>query len=71
MSWAIYDFNDDDEMYAYHIVPVDDDEPHDLSRKCRCIPNTEAVDEMSTLIIHNSFDGREGYEQAIDIINQS
>jgi|LakMenEpi03Aug12_release.lakeMendotaPanAssembly.Ray.scaffolds.fasta_scaffold3413387_1 hypothetical protein len=68
MTWATYDINDDDENYAYHIVPIDDDEMHELKRTCSCRPRAKAVDDMSTLIIHNSFDGREGYELAMQLL---
>jgi len=67
--WATYDFNEDEEQDAYHIVPLDDDHEHTLSRECECKPQAQAVDEISTLIIHNSFDGREAYEEAMSIIN--
>lgn len=67
--WATYDFNNDDENNAYHVVPLEDDEMHDLSRKCTCKPIARAIDEISTLIVHNSYDGREGYEQALEYIN--
>lgn len=67
--WATYDFNEDDEQNAYHIIPLDDDHIHMLTRDCECSPQGKAVDDMSTLIIHNSFDGREAYEEAIQIIN--
>jgi hypothetical protein len=66
--WATYEHNEDDEDNAYHIVPLDDDEMHTLSRSCECRPAAKAVDEISTMIIHNSFDGREGYEQALELL---
>jgi len=67
--WATYDINEDEEDNAYHIVPLDDDQMHALSRTCECRPQPSAVDDISTLIIHNSFDGREAYEEAMGIIN--
>lgn len=67
--WATYDFNEDEEQDTYHIVPLDDDHAHTLSRECECRPRPQAVDEISTMIIHNSFDGREAYEEAMSIIN--
>jgi hypothetical protein len=41
---------------------------HELKRSCSCRPRAKAVDDMSTLIIHNSYDGREGYEQAMELL---
>lgn len=67
--WQIIDINEDDEMNAYHIIPIDDDEMHNLSRKCSCKPRAKAIDDISTMIVHNSYDGREGYEQALDYLN--
>lgn len=69
--WAIYDINDDEERDAYHVVPMDDDEMHTLSRKCTCSPIAKAIDDISTIITHNSYDGREGYEQALEFINSN
>jgi hypothetical protein len=67
--WATFEHNEDEEDNAYHIVPLDDDHMHTLSRECECRPQAKAVDELSTLVIHNSFDGREAYEEAMEIIN--
>ena len=67
--WGTFEHNEDNEDNAYHIVPLDDDHEHALSRDCECRPRSQAVDEISTLIVHNSFDGREGYEEAMSIIN--
>jgi hypothetical protein len=67
--WAVYEHNEDDEEFTYHVVPLDDDEMHTLSKKCECRPIAKAIDEISTTVIHNSYDGREGYEQAIQVLN--
>lgn len=67
--WGTYDINEDDELYTYHVVPLEDDEMHTLSRTCKCQPQPRAIDEISTFVVHNSFDGREGYEQALEFIN--
>jgi len=67
--WGTFEHNEDDEDYAYHVVPLDDDQEHQLSRECECRPRAKAVDDLSTIIVHNSFDGREAYEEAMGIIN--
>jgi len=69
MSWGTYDYDEDNDSGVYHVVPIDDDDEHQFSRMCICRPRVQAVDDMSTMIIHNSFDGREAYEEAIQIIN--
>lgn len=67
--WGVYEYNEDDEDYTYHVVPLDDEHEHMLSRQCECVPRAKAVDDMSIIIVHNSFDGREAYEEAMGIIN--
>lgn len=50
---------------AIHVYPIDDLLPHITDdypiRVCPCKPRIEA-DESGTLIIHNSYDGRERAE---------
>ena len=67
--WATIEHNEDNENDTYHIVPLDDEEIHSLSRDCSCKPTARAIDEIATMVIHNSFDGREAYEEAMQIIN--
>lgn len=45
----------------YHILPVDDHEPHKESIECKCNPSIENYPE-GQIIVHNSFDGRELFE---------
>jgi hypothetical protein len=50
----------------YHILPVDDLKPHTESGKyCKCQPViSESHDNTGhTLVIHNSYDGREFFER--------
>lgn len=44
----------------YHLAPIDDLRPHDLSGDCWCHPEQ---DEESGVWIHNSMDRREEYEE--------
>ena len=43
-----------------HVCPVNDLRPHEVTRQCWCRPKEDA--EESLLIVHNSMDGRENYE---------
>ena len=69
--WGLYECNEDDMDNEFHVIPIDDDEPHTLSRKCECRPFPNAIDEISTIVVHNSFDGREAYEEAMKLLNTS
>lgn len=42
-----------------HVVPQDDDRKH-FFQACACCP--QPAEEGSAVIVHNSFDGREAYE---------
>lgn len=48
-------------METYHILPVDDTEPHEESENCKCCPVVE-YQYGNKIVIHNSFDGREHKE---------
>lgn len=52
-------------MADVHVVPIDDLKPHADSRHCSCLPKIEAA-SGGFVIIHNSWDGREIAERAID-----
>jgi hypothetical protein len=52
MGWVVIET----EEYGNHIMP--EDETHDLD-KCRC---GSSYFEFSCATVHNSFDGREAYE---------
>lgn len=50
-----------------HVYPVHDLKPHDTdSRQCWCIPLLEHRENGSVIVIHNSSDGREITERAVD-----
>ena len=51
------------EVGAYkHAVPRDDIEEHRYSSQCSCRPDK---DNKTMQITHNSFDGREAYEEGL------
>lgn len=54
MSWAVIPYEDEQ-----HVVPRDDDQPHSF---CGCACRPEASEDVPTVIVHNSFDGREAFE---------
>ena len=46
-----------------HIYPTNDLREHDLTPNCWCKPTVECPDDYSHIIIHNSMDERETYEE--------
>ena len=53
-----------------HVHPLDDLEEHDInSTNCKCKP-TIIKEGNEFIVIHNSFDGREGVEWANEILNK-
>lgn len=69
-KWA--DKNNDIEELAYgietiHVLPVDDLKPHIESQACKCQPRVDTFKNGNRVITHNSFDGREFYEDEGDI----
>lgn len=63
------------EMPKYiHIVPVNDTEEHEErymeGYECKCEPKIEPIHD-TILVIHNSFDGREGIEIVNEILKHS
>lgn len=50
-----------------HVYPVDDLMPHIYTRACWCKPRLEEVEDSDAkVVIHNSADGREGYELLLE-----
>jgi hypothetical protein len=45
----------------YHVIPLNDLKPHTESVNCKCVPS---VQEGGKLIVHNSYDGREFFEES-------
>lgn len=54
----------------YHVIPNNDARPHEQTTTCECGPKVEHI-AGNMVIIHNSFDGREGIEWAAEIINSN
>lgn len=53
---------------AYHLLPTNDLESHEKTTTCKCEPSVKYEDgEM--LVIHNSFDKRELFEEIDEYIN--
>ena len=56
-----------------HVHPLNDIKVHDTSdtgNTCHCNPNVR-IESGEMVVIHNSFDGREGVEWTNDILNQN
>ncbi len=52
-----------------HIIPYSDSDIHSTEGNlCRCNPTVEIIG-VQTIIVHNSFDGREFQEEINSIIN--
>ena len=45
-----------------HIIPVDDTVKHQESRRCWCEPKI-----IDGVVVHNSFDGREDFENIVEV----
>jgi len=56
-------------MLPLHITPINDLHEHEDNSKCPCEPTVELANG-NLIIIHNSFDGREGLELAKEILNK-
>lgn len=51
----------------WHVLPINDIEQHEESTTCKC--NPKIIHENGNMIIvHNSFDGREGVEWVNEIL---
>lgn len=52
-----------------HVYPINDLEQHDLEgTQCKCNPQVIIEPNAEIMIVHNSFDGREGVELANEIL---
>lgn len=48
---------------SWHIIPANDLKPHtNNSDWCKCAPLVKILDNGNNLVVHNSYDGREFYE---------
>ena len=64
MKWLASHYHSDSDNY--HVLPVDDLKEHVASGQwCHCQPEVRS-DPQGTMVIHNSYDGREFYENDED-----
>lgn len=54
----------------WHVLPVNDLEPHEENTTCKCKPNV-IHQAGNMIVVHNSFDGREGVEWAKEILTKN
>ena len=52
-----------------HVTPIDDTKKHTEDTTCLCNPKV-TTENGEMIIIHNSYDGREGVEWANEILKQ-
>lgn len=52
-----------------HVTPINDTEPHEESTTCKCEPRVEHING-NMVVVHNSFDGREGVEIVNEILEK-
>lgn len=56
-----------------HVFPLNDLREHDISdtgTSCPCEPEVIIEPDTEIIVIHNSFDGREGVEWVEEILNK-
>lgn len=54
----------------WHILPINDSLPHiETGSTCHCDPTVKLLDSGDIMIVHNSYDGREGLELANEILS--
>lgn len=55
-----------------HVYPVDDLKPHNTQeRTCDCLPKVETFSWGQAVVVHNSWDGREIGERAVDYAEEA
>jgi len=50
----------------WNILPTNDLKPHTEDSTCECHPTVDFLENGELRIIHNSFDGREVYEELLN-----
>ncbi len=55
-------------MSTWHVIPINDLEPYEQETTCKCEPKV-LHENGNMIIVHNSFDGREGLEWTKEILN--
>lgn len=54
----------------YNILPINDLKDHQEDSTCECEPMVETLENGDIMIVHNSYDGREGLEMANEILDE-
>lgn len=54
----------------WHVTPNNDLKEHEQSTTCHCGPRIE-YENGDMIVIHNSYDGREGVEIVNEILNKT
>lgn len=54
---------------ALHILPINDLKPHEKSTTCECEPKV-IYEDGEMIVIHNSYDGRELFEEINEHLNK-
>jgi len=70
MSWGVYEDVGSNGECVLHVAPTDEKDKHINSTECECFPKV-IVDVDRIIVVHRSYDGREGLEEANKILNQS
>lgn len=52
-----------------NVYPINDTEDHDLKSTCKCNPKI-IFENGEMIVVHNSFDGREGVEWVNEILEE-
>lgn len=50
-----------------NVLPLNDLKPHIESPACKCEPSVEIFENGNRLVVHNSWDGREFFEDESNI----
>ena len=58
-GWGVYENADGTEI---NVIPENDVKRHIYGDMCKCRPTKEAADDGTPMYVHNSYDGREAYE---------
>jgi len=62
-------YEEDDE--PVHVYPINDIHEHTFEGDtCACNPSVQPQEGGGVVIVHNSWDGREGLELANEVLNQ-
>jgi hypothetical protein len=63
-GWTLVPVKRADEPIEVHVLPVDDDDTHDVTSGacCHCTPRVEPTGK-AVLVVHNAHDGRELIER--------